>query len=94
MSTSTIKKALEIRTITVQGTTNTQGALSIQGTSGVSADDEVLSVACTNGANIMCIPWKYDNKIWYAKCLDWGNMASRNNEAVTLVVKYIPNGYL
>ena len=94
MATSIMKKSLEIRTITVQGTTNSQGALSIQGTSGVSADDEVLSVACTNGANIMCIPWKYDNNIWYAKCLNWENMASQNDKAVTLVVKYIPNGYL
>lgn len=94
MATSIMKKSLEIRTITVQGTTNTQGALPIQGTSGVSADDEVLSVACTNDANIMCIPWKYDNNIWYAKCVDWGSMTSRNNTSVTVVVKYIPNGYL
>lgn len=89
-----MKKSLEIRTITVQGTTNTQGALSVQGTSGVSADDEVLSVACTSDANTMCIPWKYDNNIWYAKCVDWESMTSLNNTSVTVVVKYIPNGYL
>lgn len=94
MATSTMKKSLEIRTITVQGTTNLSGAIPVQGTGGVSADDQILSVACTSDANTMCIPWKYDGSIWYVKCLSWESMASRNNTSVTLVVKYIPNGYL
>ena len=94
MATSIMKKSIEIRTITVQGTTNPSGAISVQGTEGVSADDQILSVACTNDPNTMCIPWKYDNSIWYVKCLSWESMASQNNKSVTLVVKYIPNGYL
>lgn len=93
MATSTIRKPMEIKTITLSGTTNASGALSIQGDYGVSTGDLVLSVACTNDTNVMCVPWKYGNSSWYVKCTSWQNMGAYANKSTDVVIKYIPNGY-
>lgn len=88
---STIKKPLFIQTATVTGNSGSQGAISL--VSAASANDLVLAVVCTSEANAMCIPWKYNNTTWYAKVVDWRNLAVINKD-VTLIVKYIPNGMI
>ena len=89
MATSNIKKSMEIKTATVSGASGTTGAVSLS--SAVSADDLVLSVMCTNYTNALCIPWKYDNNVWYTKVVEWSNF-SAVNASVSLIVVYIPNG--
>lgn len=88
---STIKKPLFIQTATVTGDSGAQGVLSL--ISVISANDLVLSVVCTSEANAMCIPWLYNNTRWFAKVVDWRNLAVINKN-VTLIVKYIPNGMI
>lgn len=88
---STIKKPLFIQTATVTGDSGAQGALNLM--SGISANDLVLSVVCTSEANAMCIPWLYNNTSWFAKVVDWRNLAVINKR-MTLIVKYIPNGMI
>lgn len=86
MATSTIKKL--VHTATKSGTTNAQGALDIS--SAVSKDKTVLSVACTNKPNAMCIPWLYDNSTWYAKIVGWESFGNDYaNTSVTLTIRYI-----
>lgn len=88
---STIKKPLFIQTATVTGDSGAQGALNLM--SGISANDLVLSVVCTSEANAMCIPWLHNNTNWFAKVVDWRNLAVINKK-MTLIVKYIPNGMI
>lgn len=84
--TSKIKS--KIRTATISGTTNAQGALSIA--SVVSANKTVLGVACTNYNNAMCIPWLYGNNTWYVKIVHWGTLSPSEFASVnvSLVVRY------
>ena len=88
MATSTIKNDMKIRTATISGTTNAQGALSIS--SVVSADKTVLGVACTNYNNAMCIPWLYGGTTWFVKIVHWGTLSQSEfaNVNVSLVVRY------
>lgn len=89
MATSNIEKSMEIKTATVSGSSGSQGAMSLA--SVVSADDLVLSVACTNYTNALCIPWKYKNTTWFVKVVEWQSLVSVNT-TVSLIVVYIPNG--
>lgn len=86
MATSTIKN--KIRTATISGTTNAQGALSIGFE--ISSNKTVIGVACTNYNNAMCIPWLYGNNVWYVKIVHWGTLSPSEfaNVNVSLVVRY------
>ena len=80
-----------VRTVTVTGTTNGNGAIFISGTGKVPLDAEVLSVRTASNANYMCIPWVYNNSSWYVKVLDWQSMASQNNKSISLTIHYRVN---
>ncbi len=84
--TSTIKS--KIRTATISGTTNAQGALSMG--LEISSNKTVIGVACTNYSNAMCIPWLYDNSTWFVKIVHWGTLSQSEfaNVNVSLVVRY------
>lgn len=88
---STIKKPIYIATATITGNSGSQGAVNLS--SVISANDLVLAVVCTSNANAMCFAWKYNNSTWFAKVVDWRNLAVINQD-MTLVVKYIPNGMI
>ena len=78
--------SLKIKTATVSGTTNAQGALSL---STVSSASHIIGVSCTNQVNAMCIPWLYNNATWYAKVVDWSNLNAYASTSVDLKVTYI-----
>lgn len=77
---------LQVKTVTVSGTTNGSGAIFL-GSVPVSAS--IISVKTASNANYMCIPWIYNNSNWYCKVVDWQNLASQNNKSVSLTIKYI-----
>lgn len=81
-----------IRTTTQSGTTNTQGALRL---SNVPGDATVLAVTVTAGTdvvNLYGLPFKYNNRDWYASVVDWQSLSLKGNRAVTLKVWYIVGG--
>ena len=79
-----ILQRITMKTVTVTGTTNGNGAL-------------YLSTIPTN-ANIVCIrssssdhlaiPFYYSNSTWYAKVVLWRTLANVNSTSVTLTVRY------
>lgn len=84
-------KAMAVKETTVSGTTNTDGALSLE--SSVPLDAEVLSIRTTSDANAMCIPFVYNKTRWYAKIVDWRTLTKMSSKAVTLTIRFIGGGY-
>lgn len=85
--TWTTPSGVQIKTETVSGNTNGNGAISLASKIPITA--EVLSVRTASNANYMCIPWVYNNTTWYCKVVDWQNLAAFANKSVSLTVKYI-----
>lgn len=83
-----ILNATRVRTATLTGTTNGQGAISLSGVVTVGSD-EVISVKTASNANYMCVPWIYNNATWYVKVIHWDSFAKIANTSVSLTIKYI-----
>ena len=80
-----------IQTVTMSGTTNGNGAIYLS--SLPSNDVTVLTITVTSGGvNYFGLPFKYNNSTWYAKILDWQNLVSQNNKAVSLKIWYVVGG--
>lgn len=77
----------DIHTVTINGTTNAQGAVSLSET--IPSTATILSVSTTGDANAMCIPWLYDNRLWFAKVVSWQNMSVFANKSWSFTVRYV-----
>jgi hypothetical protein len=76
-----------VRTATINGTTNAQGAVSLSET--IPSTATILSVSTTGDANAMCIPWLYNSTRWFAKVVDWRNMSLFANKSWSFTVRYV-----
>jgi len=77
----------QLHTVTINGTTNAQGAVSLSET--IPSTATILSVSTTGDANAMCIPWLYDNRLWFAKVVSWQNMSVFANKSWSFTVRYV-----
>lgn len=89
--------SFRVRTTTVSGTTNANGALLLSGSGNViKPADSVLwgKVIIENDTNGICIPFKYGNADghWYAKVVNWTTLGVIANKSVTITVGYIVGG--
>lgn len=81
-----------IRTASQSGTSNASGAVRLYN---VPNDSTVLAVTVTDGTdvvNLYGLPFKYNNRNWYASIVDWQNLNLVGNRAVTLKIWYIVGG--
>lgn len=90
MAVSKIKRTQEIASATHTGNTSSGGTINLSAV--VSSNDLVLDVACTNSINALCLPWLYDNRIWFVKAFNWENWSVITNKDLNLIIKYVPNG--
>ena len=89
MAVSTIKRTRKIVSATFTGNSGNGATVYL---SDVSSNDLVLDITCTNNTNAICLPWLYDNRMWFAKTLQWQDMTAIKNQDLNLIIKYIPNG--
>ena len=92
-----IVDSFRVRTTTVAGTTNANGAIIVSGAGNViKPADSVLwgKAIITNETNGICIPFKYGNTDghWYMKVVDWQTLTKMANTSVTITVGYIVGG--
>jgi hypothetical protein len=77
----------QLHTVTINGTTNAQGAVSLSET--IPSTATILSVSTSDEANAMCIPWLYDKRLWFAKVVNWQNMSVFANKTWSFTVRYV-----
>lgn len=87
MATSIIKNDMKIRTTTISGTTNAQGALAVS--SVIPRTVVLLDASTQNDSNAMCIPWLYNGSVWYIKVVKWSDMSVLANKNWTFTLRYI-----
>ena len=80
-------KLCNVKTVTVTGTTNGNGAFSLASVANYKNGDEVLSVATNTDANALCIPWVYSKDNWYVSVLHWQSWAQKANTSFTFTVR-------
>ena len=73
-------------TVTVTGTTNSNGAISVAAKVPTTANIVCMK---TNGSNHMAIPFQYYNGDWHGKIVDWRTLANVSNTSVTLTIRYL-----
>lgn len=73
-------------TVTVTGTTNANGAISVAAKVPTTAN-----IVCIkpNNSTHMAIPFYYYNGDWHAKVVDWRTLANVSNTSVTLTIRYL-----
>lgn len=77
----------KVRTMTISGTTNSNGALALSGSINSSWIVDAVSIT-SGGVNYFGLPFKYDDRLWFAEILDWQTMSRQANKAVTAKVYY------
>lgn len=77
----------KVRTMTISGTTNSSGALALSGSINSSWIVDAVSIT-SGGVNYFGLPFKYDDRLWFAEILDWQTMGRQANKAVTVKVYY------
>lgn len=73
----------QIKTKTVTGTTNGNGALNLS----LQETANIIYIKSTSSDHY-AMPFMYSDSTWYAKVVNWRTFANIANTSVTLTVKY------
>lgn len=87
-------KLCNVKTVTVTGTTNSNGAFSLASVANYKNGDEVLSIATNTDANALCVPWVYNKDDWYVSVLHWQSWTQKANTSFTFTVRVKVGGVL
>lgn len=79
------------QTLTITGTTNSDGAMAVWDRIPIGAT--ITKASVTNYANAMCIPFIYDNRLWFIKVVEWQSLnVDVANTSLNFVIKYKVGG--
>ena len=80
-------KQIEIKSVSVTGTTNEQGAFGVSAQ--VPLTSTIIRASVSNNTNAMCIPFIYNDSSWYIKVVNWSNFAVIGNTSLDFLIEYI-----
>lgn len=84
----TTLQAHQVQTTTQTDTSSAQGVIRL---SNVPDNATILTISVSSGGtNYYGMPFKYDNRVWYAHVMDWQTFKPVGNAAVTFKIWYIP----
>ena len=87
LSNSSNSKQIEIKSASVTGTTNAQGAFGVSAQVPLTAT--IIRASVTNSTNAMCIPFIYNNSSWYIKVVNWSDLTVIGNTSLDFLIEYI-----
>ena len=79
----------KIRTLSIEGTTNAQGALKIPS---IPKENTIIGMSCSNNVNAKLSAWLYNGTDWYVQAIRWDTGQYIGNTRLAIVVRYIWGG--